>query len=195
MDLTAEIIDSIIKNENDDVKKKYLEIYEKYKDRINSKDLKLDKNKIKTEQGKAIGLLYLVYDLLGYGSKAVNLIKQYGKAYVIKYAVALKKKIPEEFRLDPVKLKEKMIRYVKNLLKEVNMSDELKEKVVKEIENTEIDIDTAIAAPQSYAVYLIYNAEKKLGRMEVYPSTLCEKAKLATRMVYYHSKKFSGGVE
>lgn len=190
----SEIIEELLRTDSEDVKKKYLEIYEKYKDRINSKDLRLDKIKVKTERGKLIGLLYLVYDLLGYGSKAVNLIKRYGKSYVIKYAVALKKKIPEEFRLDYTKLKEKIARYAKNLLSEVNMSDELKEKVLKEIENTEIDIDTAIAAPQSYAVYLIYNAEKKLGRMEVYPSVLCEKAKLDPRIVYYHSKKYNKGV-
>jgi hypothetical protein len=194
MDPAAEIVNNLLMNEDEEVKKKYLEIYEKYKDRINSKDLRLDKNKIKTEQGKVIGLLYLVYDLLGYGSKAVSLIKQYGKAYVIKYAVALKKKIPEEFRLDYAGIKEKIIRYAKNLLNEVNMSEELKEKVLKEIENTKIDMDTAIASPQSYAVYLIYNAEKKTGRMEVYPSELCEKAKLATRIVYYYSKKFNRGV-
>lgn len=189
-----EVIEELIRNECNEVKKKYLEIYEKYKDRINSKDLRLDKRKIKAEQGKFIGLLYLVYDILGYGSKAVNLIKRHGKSYVIKYAVALKKKIPEEFKLDPAKLKEKILRYVKNLLDDVGMSDELKEKVLKEIEDTEIDIDTAMAAPQSYAVYLIYNAEKKLGRIEVYPSVLCEKAKLGPRIVYYHSKKFNRGV-
>ncbi len=191
---SAEIVEEILRNESDDVKKKYLEIYEKYKDRIDGRDLKIERDKFRRERGRFIGLLYLVYDLLGYGSKAVNLFKQYGKSYVVKYAVRLKKKIPEEFKTDYTQVKEKIIKYAKRILDEVKMSEDLKEKIIKEIESNEIDITTAMGAPQSYAVYLIYAAEKKLGRVEVYPAGLCEKVGIDPRMIYYHSKKFNGGL-
>jgi ribosomal protein S17E len=193
MSAINEIMHNLIEYEKEDVKKKYLEIYEKYKDRLTGRDLRLDRSKIKSENGKLVGLLYLVYDLLGYGSKAVGLLRKYGKSYVMRYVVKLKKKIPEEFSNDYDKVKEKIIRYAKNLLNEVKISEDLKEKILKEIENTEIDLISAIGATHSYTVYLIYTAQKKLGRMEVLPTALCEKAKISDRIIYYYLRKFNSG--